>query len=144
MNITVADIMTKNLVTLSPNSTLHDAHNITREKGIRHIPTIDDNGELIAVVTQKVLIANVMQIISDYGEQAIQRKEKQTDIMDVAETEFDTVGPERNVADIAEFFLISKHGCLPVVDQHNKLVGIITSSDFIRLSMKLIELLKLK
>lgn len=144
MNIKVSDIMTASLVTLTPEASLHDAHNITKDEGIRHIPVVNDNNEVLGVVTQKVLIANVMQILSDYGEQAIKRKEKQINIMDVVDADFDTVGPERNAGDIAEFFLVNKHGCLPVVDQHNKLVGMITSSDFIRLSMKLIDLLKLK
>lgn len=137
--LTVADIMTTKLITLGPEATLRDAHNITKEKGIRHIPIVDSHNKLLAIVTQKVLIANVMQILSDYGEQAIERKEKHTDVLNVAETDFDTVKPNRPIIDVAEFFLFNKHGCLPVVDDENKILGIITSSDFVRLSIKLLS-----
>jgi CBS-domain-containing membrane protein len=137
--LTVADIMTTKLITLGPEATLRDAHNITKEKGIRHIPIVDSDNKLLAIVTQKVLIANVMQILSDYGEQAIERKEKHTDVLNVAETDFDTVKPNRPIVDVAEFFLFNKHGCLPVVDDENKILGIITSSDFVRLSIKLLS-----
>lgn len=139
MSYTVQSIMTTNLVTLTPESSLYDAHQITKEKGIRHIPVVNGEGQIIAIATQKVLIANVMQILSDFGERAIERKEKLTDILNVAETDFDTVTADRNLVDIAEFFLMNKHGCLPVVEENNKLVGMITSSDFVRLSARLLE-----
>lgn len=134
--------MTTNLVTLTPESSLYDAHQITKDKGIRHIPVVNDKGQIIAIATQKVLIANVMQILSDFGERAIERKEKLTDILNVAETDFDTVTADRKLVDIAEFFLMNKHGCLPVVEEDNKLVGMITSSDFVRLSARLLEKLE--
>lgn len=142
MSYTVASIMSTNLVTLSPNANLHDAHQISREKSIRHIPIINSDGEIIALATQKVLIANVMQILADYGERAIVRKEKMTDIMTVAESDFDTVSPDTQLSDVADFFLSNKHGCLPVVEQNNRLVGIITSSDFVRLAATLLTELK--
>lgn len=100
---------------------------------------MNEQGQILAIATQKALIANVMQILSDFGERAIQRKEKLTDILNVAESEFDTVTPDRDLADVAEFFLMNKHGCLPVVEGNNQLVGIITSSDFVRLAAKLLE-----
>lgn len=144
MDITVADIMTSKVVTLKPEANLFEAHNITREQGIRHLPVVNEQNEIVAVLTQKALIANVMQIISEYGEQAISRKEKQTDIMNVADSDFDTLSPEQNVADVADFFLANKHGCLPVVDTEDKLIGIVTSSDFIKLSKKLLEIIATK
>lgn len=139
MSYTVKSIMKTDLVTVTPEAKLYDAHQITKEKGIRHIPVVNEQGQIIAMATQKALIANVMQILSDFGERAITRKEKLTDILNVAETEFDTVTPDRDLADIAEFFLMNKHGCLPVVEGDNKLVGIITSSDFVRLAARLLE-----
>lgn len=139
MNYTVKSIMKTDLVTLKPENTLYDAHQITKEKGIRHIPVVNEQGQILAIATQKALIANVMQILSDFGERAIQRKEKLTDILNVAESEFDTVTPDRDLADVAEFFLMNKHGCLPVVEGDNQLVGIITSSDFVRLAANLLE-----
>lgn len=139
MTLTVADIMTQGVVSLTADANLHDAHTITREKGIRHIPVVNDDNQVIAIVTQKALIANVMQILTDFGERAIERKEKHTDILNVADRTFDTVSADRPLADIGEFFLMNKHGCLPVVDSDQKLLGIITSSDFVRLAVKLLQ-----
>lgn len=142
MSHNVASIMSTELVTLTPEANLHDAHQISREKGIRHIPVVNEQGEIIALATQKILIANVMQILADFGERAITRKEKLTDIMNIAESDFDTVSPDTDLTEVAKFFLSNKHGCLPVVEQNKKLVGIITSSDFVRLAAKLLTELK--
>lgn len=144
MTLTVSSIMKSDVVTLPITATLHDAHTITREKGIRHIPVVNSNNEVVAIATQKALIANVMQILSDFGERAITRKEKLTDIMNVAESEFDTIKPDHPIADAAEFFIMNKHGCLPVVDDNNQLVGIVTSSDFVRLAAQLARQVEIK
>lgn len=139
MKPTLANIMKKNVVTLPPTATLHDAHTITKQQGIRHIPIVNDDYKVVGIVTQKALIANVMQILSDFGERAIERKEKHTDIMNVAESDFDTVTVDRSLADVAEFFIMNKHGCLPVVDNNDRLIGIVTSSDFVRLAADLLR-----
>jgi CBS domain-containing protein len=138
--LTVADIMTKDLVTLTPSNSLADAHTITREKGIRHLPVIDsENHKLIAIVTQKSMIARVINLVMLYGGGELRHHEKITNIMEVAEKDFETVTPSQSLHDVAPFFLANKHGCLPVVDDEQNLVGMITSSDFVHLSVSLLE-----
>ncbi len=40
--------MKTDLVTLKPEAnTLYDAHQITKEKGIRHIPVVNEQGQII-------------------------------------------------------------------------------------------------
>ncbi|MGI2002310.1 CBS domain-containing protein, partial [Shewanella frigidimarina] len=36
------------------------------------------------------------------------------------------------------YFIDNKLGCLPVVDEHNKVLGIVTSSDFVKLCQRLL------
>ena len=57
MTQTVSDLMTTNLFTVSTSSTLHDAHNLMKEKSIRHIPVVDENNLLVGILTQKIMIA---------------------------------------------------------------------------------------
>ena len=45
-----------------------------------------------------------------------------------------TVGPHEPLANAARLMLEQKVGCLPVVDGE-KLVGILTESDFVRLAL---------
>lgn len=140
MTLTVADIMTTDLVKLTKEASLQDAHNITREKGIRHLPVVEQKtGKLLAIVTQKNMIAKVISALTLYGGSALAEQETRTGIMEVAVTDYDTVDRNQPLVDIAPFFLRNKHGCLPVVDEQARLVGIITSSDFVKLSVQLLQ-----
>ena len=49
--------------------------------------------------------------------------------------------PDLPLRQAAEVLLTQKYGCLPVVE-HGKLVGILTSSDFISLSLELMDALE--
>ena len=138
MSLTVADVMTTPVFSLSPNASLLDAHNVTREKGIRHLPVIDPEANTLkGIVTQKVLITRVISLLTQYGSEALETEEAKVGIMDLALTEFDTVTVDQPLAEVASFFLANKHGCLPVVAD-DKVVGILTSSDFVKLTIKLL------
>ena len=139
MNLkTAADIMTSKLVTIKADTSLHDAHEVMREHNIRHIPVVNDDNSLAGMLTQKVMIAQVLKIISVYGASALERKEKQTSVADIMTKDFASVSPDEPLIDIATFFVNNRHGCMPVL-QEGKLAGILTSSDFVRLSVALME-----
>ena len=141
--LAVADIMTCPVMQLHEGNTLHDAHYITRHRGIRHLPVVNkDTQKIIGVVTQKSLIAKVMSLMVLYGNEALEQHEKQTNIMEVAVCDFDTVKAEETIQEVAPFFLRNKHGCLPVVGDDNQVIGILTSTDFVNLSMMLIDKLE--
>ena len=138
--LTVADIMTCPVLQLHEGNSLHDAHYISRHRGIRHLPVVNkDTKAIVGVVTQKSLIAKVMSMLVLYGNDALEQHEKDTNIMEVAVLDFDTVKADELIRDVAPFFLRNKHGCLPVVDESNKVIGIVTSTDFVNLSMMLID-----
>ena len=138
--ITIADIMTSSVITLTPQDTLRNAHDATKNRGIRHLPVVDsDSGELKGIVTQRSMIAKVISLMNLYGAKNIHSHEERTNIMEVAVVDFDTVSPTDPVKDVAPFFLKNKHGCLPVIGEDGKLSGIVTSSDFVKLSISLLE-----
>ncbi|WP_273048030.1 CBS domain-containing protein [Pseudoalteromonas sp.] len=139
MNQIVSDLMTSDPLAVSADHTLHDAHNLMKEKNIRHIPVINGNGELVGMLTQKIMIAKVMGILTTYGENALKRKEKQTKVEDIMVTDFVSVTPTQPLRDVVTFFVENRHGCMPVIDEQNKLVGILTSSDFVRLAAALLS-----
>ncbi|WP_100643292.1 HPP family protein [Alteromonas facilis] len=139
MTLTVADVMTTPVFSLSPDTTLHHAHSVTREKGIRHLPIVDPKSDkLVGIVTQKSLIAKVFGLMATYGGAKLAEHEADTNIMEVALTDFDTVKASDDVKSVASFFLQNKHGCLPVVDEEHRVIGMLTSSDFVKLAIKLL------
>lgn len=140
----VADIMVTKPVCLFPDHSLKDAHDATRARGIRHLPVVRaDTGELVAVVTQKAMIAKVMGLVALYGKDDLVEHEQGTNILEVAEQDFKCVKASDDLLSVAEYFVSNKHGCLPVVDNNQKIVGIITSSDFVKLSIRLLHKLEI-
>ncbi|KKO45612.1 CBS domain containing protein [Arsukibacterium ikkense] len=140
MTITcVAQLMTADPLCVTRQSTLKDAHDLMREKNIRHIPVIDENGELVGMLTQKIMIAKVMGLMAQFGATALERKEKQLLVSELMATDFAAVNAEQSLAEVADFFVSNRHGCLPVVNADNKIVGILTSSDFVRLAARLLK-----
>ncbi|GAB0110143.1 CBS domain-containing protein [Pseudoalteromonas distincta] len=140
MTQTVSDLMTTNLFTVSTSSTLHDAHNLMKEKSIRHIPVVDENNLLVGILTQKIMIAKVMGIVTTFGENSLQRREKKIKVEDIMTTDFIRLAPSQSLQEVVTFFVENRHGCMPVVDENNKLLGLLTSSDFVKLAARLLSI----
>lgn len=140
MTQTVSDLMTTNLFTVSTSNTLHDAHNLMKEKSIRHIPVVDENNLLVGILTQKIMIAKVMGIVTTFGENSLQRREKKIKVEDIMTTDFIRLAPSQSLQEVVTFFVENRHGCMPVVDENNKLLGLLTSSDFVKLAARLLSI----
>ena len=136
---TVAELMTADPLCVLRSASLKDDHDLMRQKNVRHIPVIDANGELVGMLTQKIMIAKVMGLMAQYGATALEHKEKQLLVSELMATDFAAVTAEQSVAEVADFFVSNRHGCLPVVDSDNKIIGILTSSDFVRLAARLLK-----
>lgn len=130
--------MTVNVYSLSQQATMADAHDIMNEKSVRHIPIVQD-GLFQGVITQKAILAKVMFLLDKYGVNALKRREKSISVSELVDQDVITANKNMPLVQAAEFFLTNRHGCLPVVDDDGQLLGIVTSSDFVRLSLTLLQ-----
>ncbi|WP_300358283.1 HPP family protein, partial [uncultured Pseudoalteromonas sp.] len=96
----VSDLMTPDPFAISAQNTLHDAHNLMKEKNVRHIPVINEHGGLVGMLTQKIMIAQVMNIMANYSASALERKEKQTKVVDIMATDFTSISPEQPLHEV--------------------------------------------
>lgn len=138
----VHDLMTTALFTLSPEDTLKDARALMAEARIRHIPLIEEHGHLCGLVSHRDLLrasvsrfANVQDCERDEIDAGIPlHAVMHTDIITVTETTL--------LRDAAELLLDHKIGCLPVM-QGDKLVGILTESDFLKMAIRFLDAISL-
>jgi acetoin utilization protein AcuB len=43
----------KNPVTIHPEATFFQARNLIRDKGVRHLPVVDENDQLVGIITDR-------------------------------------------------------------------------------------------
>jgi CBS domain-containing membrane protein len=134
---TVADVMTRKIVTVTERDVLENIEEQMHRLRFRHLPVIDDDGTLIGLVSHRDLLHASSSFLSDKETErnAIILKQPVGRIM---QREVITVQPEDPLVEAGKLLWESKIGCLPVVDASGVLVGIITEADFVRIALHLL------
>lgn len=99
--------------------------------GIRHLPVIGDEEELVGIVTQRDLFRSALARALSYGERAQQKLMDQLLVKEVTTKPVRTIGPGAPIAESARPMSDKKIGCL-VVTQGERIAGILTEGDFVR------------
>ena len=140
------DIMTKDVITVSPATTLEDLAHILIKHNISGAPVVNDDGALIGIVTENDLISKnkrlhiptVMRLFDAYImlespatiEKEIRRMVAVT-VNDICTKEVVSVSEETTVEEIATAMSEKKAYLIPVT-VGNKVVGIIGKMDIIK------------
>jgi CBS domain-containing membrane protein len=128
----VRDAMTPDVTTLQRNDKLTLAEDVMQLGRIRHLPVLEDDGELVGIVSQRDLFRSALSQALGFGAHA-QRKLLDTLVVkDVMGTEVITTTPDTPLVEAARVLTERKIGCLPVIEA-GRLVGIITEGDFVAL-----------
>lgn len=127
----VRDLMTENPFTLSANDNLVTLYDMMDEKHIRHVPVVDNEGDLLGLVTHRDLVRSALHVDAELPVSHQRQMLRGIKIEEIMAPEVETIDPEMNLLDAAQMMLENKFGCLPVVEGDH-LVGIITESDFVK------------
>lgn len=133
--LTVDTIMTRDLVTVNPGDTLDVARSIMRDKRIHHLPVVEDDSNLVGLVTLTDVLAATDSKFRDEDERM---KAKDIRIEDVMIRDVVSVNEHAGLRQAALFLEKHKIGCLPVVTD-GKLRGIVTDTDFVAVAINLLE-----
>ena len=129
--LTVSDLMTRDVVTLEAEDGLIQVDDLLKRHHIRHVPVVRGR-KLVGLVSHRDLLRALARQPAGKGLLPI-------GVKDVMTREVETVEPTASVRQAIEKLLDRRFGCLPVVDAQGELVGIITESDFMRLTLALLE-----
>lgn len=143
---TVADIMTKEVVSVKGSTTVREMAEIFDKMRFGSLPVLDDHGHLSGIVTASDLIEqgrplHIPTVISLFdwvipleSEQSLERDLRKITAQTAAELaskDVVTIAPTEPVSSAAELMSTHKLHALPVVEGKN-LVGIISRIDIIR------------
>lgn len=144
---TVDEFMITDLYTLSADDTLATAQNLMVKKNIRHLPVVDEEKHLVGLITHRDILAAAESILEDRKPDDIPHGRIQPSIKmcnlsrkvsEAMTTKLKVVEPKTSLRAAAVYLQKFNHGCLPVME-NDKLIGIITDSDFVAIAINLIE-----
>lgn len=136
--ITVEEFMTAEPWTMRETDSVNDARQIMSEKHIRHIPVTDSDSHLIGLVTQRDILAATDPGVLTKAASASNGSEADVELSAIMVRDVSVISRTDSLRTAATYLQAHKYGCLPVVAD-DRLVGIITDSDFVDIAINLIE-----
>jgi len=127
----VTDIMTKDPVTIEPDTRIHQAQKIMRQKKIRKLPVVKDD-KLVGMVTRDLLLEVSPSKATGLSIQEIHYILAEMTVKDVMDKNPATVSPDMPFEEALKLGQQKGNAGFPVIE-NGKLVGIITNGDVIRL-----------
>ncbi|MBI4702879.1 MAG: CBS domain-containing protein [Deltaproteobacteria bacterium] len=136
----VADIMTRQLITLGEDASIENVESGMLRFRFRHLPVVSDDNKLLGLISHR----DIVQVIAGLhamrddkeGQEALVKRVTTGKIM---HREVLAVRPDTPLAKAATTMWDSKVGCLPVTEDNGTLVGIVTEADYMKLALQLLD-----
>ncbi len=141
----IREIMTKDVVTVSPKMNVHTLAELFIEKNISGAPVVNDEGKLLGLVLEEGLIfqdkkvhlptfvslsLGFLTLGTHRYEEEIKRITGST-ISDIMEKDFISLSPDNSLAEVATMMVEKGIYYYPIVEDE-KLVGVVTKKDIVR------------
>jgi acetoin utilization protein AcuB len=134
-NSVVRAWMVSKVITVLPNVSISEAHNIMRNNSIRRLPVVSPEGNLLGIVTlgdvreaspSKATSLSIWELNYLWAQLTVER---------VMTHKVISITPDTSMVEAARLMLEHKVSGLPVVED-NKVIGMITESDIFRMVVK--------
>jgi CBS domain-containing protein len=137
----VEEVMTPDVITVRPETSLKEVASILADKGISGVPVVNESGAVVGVVSEGDILFKERPPSSRRGIWAWlldphrvegQLKLEARTAEEAMTRPAKTIAPYRKVGAAAATMVDSSVNRLPVVDADGKLVGIVTRADLVR------------
>jgi CBS domain-containing protein len=139
------DIMTREVITVSPDTGIVEVARILLEKRVNGLPVVDEEGRLVGIICQSDLIAqqkkaplpSFFNLLDSFILLTPNKVEKEVQkisaikVRDAMTKNPVSVSPEAGVEEVATLMLNKNVHTIPVVEQ-GKLVGVLGKEDILR------------
>ena len=115
--------MSQDVCFVKPDCKVYDAARIMCENHIGCIPVCNDNRNVIGIITDRDILLRTV---------ACDKDTKTTMVSDIMTTDVCTCGCEQTVSDAQNKMAKHQIRRIPVVDEKNQMVGILTMGDLAR------------
>ena len=119
--------MKSNPITVGPQDSFRHAMNLIRQRGIRHLPVVED-GRLVGIVTDRDIRQASASPATSLEMHELHYLLERVKVLDIMTAKVITVTPDTPIEDAARLMLQHRIGSLPVL-AGTDLLGIITETD---------------
>jgi CBS domain-containing protein len=120
--VRVDEVMTQTVMALQLSDTFGDAVSLMASQHVRHSIVVDEQGRIKGVISDRDVLRALART-PDW---------KSKPVSDIMSHEPFVVQPRTSVADALAQLIEKRINCLPVVDDHGKVCGILTSTDLLK------------
>jgi len=124
MNTTAKDIMSTKLIVAKEGMNIEDAVKLLVNNKITGLPVVDKEGKMVGILSEYDIIAQVGK------EKNLDSSLFKNEVPFTKKVEF--VSESTSLQEILDRFIVLKCRRLPVLDQENRLVGIISRRDVMK------------
>ncbi len=142
----VADVMTREVITVTPETSLRDLAEILSQKNFNGVPVVDNEGDVIGVVSESdlvernkplhiptvfVILDSIIPLENPWRMQKEFKRLTATKVEDIYSKPAVCVEPDTDISEVARIMSEKGIHTLPVTDR-GKLVGVIGKGDVIK------------
>ena len=128
----VGDVMTAEVVTLDASDHLDLASDIMTLGRIRHMPVVRD-GKLVGILSQRDLFRGAISSVLQFRPAAEREWLAKIRVEEVMTKQVVAAEPDWPIRRAVGVMIEGRFGCLPVVDEEQRVVGLLSETDCLRL-----------
>ncbi len=129
----VSKSMARKVITVNKDTSLLDAKAQMQRWNIRHTPVVDSENHLIGMLTDRDIRSALPHALAKgEGDTEMREQYAHIKVADAMTTDLLTISPSHTLQDAIMLIEQKKVGAFPVVDDDNKLVGILSVRDLLR------------
>ncbi|NBB86044.1 MAG: CBS domain-containing protein [Bacteroidetes bacterium] len=128
--MTIRDIMTTDLITVTPDETLMEVDALFRTHGVRHLP-VEENGHLVGILSDRDVLRSVSPFVDTPSESPRDVRTLQRVAREMMKEDPLCIHPDASLSEAARTLLEQGINSLPVVEEGGDLVGIVTTRDIL-------------
>lgn len=137
--LTVDDVMTRNPEYVTTSAPVQEAINKLYELDVRHLPVVDQAGELIGMVSDRDVREHSQPYEMQIENVAPTEQQEETLVSSVMSGDVITTHVDEDVTDVIDTMIEQKVGAVPVVDAiDGELIGIVSYVDILRAARDLL------
>lgn len=133
----VANWMTKEVATLTPDRSMMKASKMMKDKAISCLPIVDEEGRIVGIVSDRDIKDASPSKATTLDMHELYYLLSEIKIQDIMTKKVVTIRSDETVEKAAVLMLEGHFGSLPVVDEENKVVGIITDTDVFKVLVEI-------